>query len=112
MSVPAVTGLGVAEFVIVRSAELVAAPTIVRTVAELFARFGSLVPDAMETVSAIWVPVGGPGFTFTATVNDAAPAAPSGTSGFVQLITPVPFTAGVVQVTQMHRFRKLRSIGT
>ena len=32
------------------------APTTVRTVAVLLARFGSLVPDEMFTVSAIWVP--------------------------------------------------------
>src|SRR5450755_4339292 len=94
---PAKTGLGVPTLVMERFAVL-AAPTIVRTVAVLFARTGSLVPEVAPSVSVICVPVAVPAFTLTATVNVAAPFAPEPTSGFVHWILPVPFTAGVVQV--------------
>ena len=94
---PASTGFGEAEFVIVKSAEL-AAPATVSTVAELFARFGSFVTDVTDAVSTICVPLTVPALTFTTTVNVAVPVAPEGTSGLVQLIVPVPFTAGVVQL--------------
>jgi hypothetical protein len=97
MLLPASTGLGEATFVIVRLA-VFAAPTIVRTVAVLFARFGSFVPDVTDTVSAICVPVTVPPFTCTTTVNVVVPEAPVGTSASVQVITPVPFTAGVAQL--------------
>jgi hypothetical protein len=52
MLLPACTGLGVADIVTTRSA-LVAAPTMVSTLAVLFARLGSLVPDETEAVSRI-----------------------------------------------------------
>ena len=89
------TGFGVPEFVTDRFAVPVA-PTIVRTVAELLARFGSFVPEVAETVSAICVPVGVAAATVTTTVKVAAPEAPGATSGFVQVITP-PDGAGQVQ---------------
>jgi len=59
---PASTGLGAPAFVIAKLA-VVAAPTIVSTVAELLARFGSFVPDVAEIVSVICVPVAVPTFT-------------------------------------------------
>ena len=59
---PACTGLGVADIVTTRSA-LVAAPTMVSTLAVLFARLGSLVPDETEAVSRICVPLTVPGIT-------------------------------------------------
>ena len=42
---------------------LVAEPTRVRTLAVLFARLGSLVPDETEAVSRICVPLTVPGIT-------------------------------------------------
>ena len=42
---------------------LFAAPTMVRTLAVLFTRLGSLVPDETETVSRICVPFTVPGIT-------------------------------------------------
>jgi hypothetical protein len=94
MLFPATTGLGDAVFVIERSA-VVADPTVVCTVAELFARFGSLFPAVTFTTSVITVPTGTPVFTATPTVKvvDAAFA----TSGLVHEIVPVPPTLGVVQ---------------
>ena len=94
---PARTGLGAPALVIARLA-VVAAPTIVSTVAELFARLGSLVPVVADIVSVICVPDAVAAFTWTATVNVAAPDAPDGTLAFVQVITPVPPTAGVAQL--------------
>lgn len=96
MLLPAITGLGDAAFVIARSA-VFAAPTIVTTVAVLFARLGSFVPEVIASVSVICVPVAVPVFTFTTTVNVAVPDAPAGTSGFVQVMFPVPPKPGVVQ---------------
>ena len=72
---PARTGLGTPELVIARLA-VVAAPTIVSTVAELFARLGSLVPEVADIVSVICVPDVVAMFTWTPTVNVAAPDAP------------------------------------
>lgn len=94
---PASTGFGDAEFVIVRSAEFAAA-TMTTAVAELFARLGSFVPEATDTVSAICVPLTVAGLTVTTTVKVVVPDAPEGTSGFVQLIAPVPPTDGVLQL--------------
>ena len=62
MLLPACTGLGVAVIVTTRLA-LVAEPTKVRTLAVLFARLGSLVPDETEAVSRICVPFTVPGIT-------------------------------------------------
>lgn len=55
MLFPAITGLGEAVFVMERSA-VVDKPTVVWTVAELFARFGSLFPAVALTTSVITVP--------------------------------------------------------
>ena len=90
---PACTGLGVADIVTTRSA-LVAEPTMVNTLAVLFARLGSLVPDETEAVSKICVPLTVPGITCTTNVK--LPAAAFATSGSVQLIFPALPTAGVV----------------
>jgi hypothetical protein len=62
MLLPACTGLGVAVIVTTMLA-LVAEPTKVRTLAVLFARLGSLVPDETEAVSRICVPFTVPGIT-------------------------------------------------
>src|SRR5271163_3807290 len=94
MLFPACTGLGVAVIVTTMLA-LVAEPTRVKTLAVLFARFGSLVPDETEAVSRICVPLTVPGTTVTTNVK--VPTAALARSGFVQLILPVPPTAGVVQ---------------
>lgn len=96
MLFPCSTGLGVAAFVIAKSA-VPAAPTRITTVALLFARFGSFVPDVIESVSTICVPLAVPVFTFTTRVKVAVPFAPEGISGFVQVIFPVPPNPGVVQ---------------
>src|SRR5580692_6809161 len=74
---------------------LVEEPTRVKTLAVLFARFGSLVPDETDAVSRICVPLTVPGTTVTSNVK--VPTAALATSGFGQLILPVPPTAGVVQ---------------
>src|ERR1700730_8986907 len=94
MLFPASTGLGVAELVMDRSAP-VAEPTVICTVAVLFARFGSLVPEVASMVLVITVPTAVPALTFTASVN--VPVAALATSGLVQLMLPVPLTAGVEQ---------------
>jgi hypothetical protein len=72
-------------------------PTIVCTVAELLARFGSLVFEVAEIVSVICVPFAVPAFTCATTVKVAAPLAPDGMSASVQVITPDAPTAGVAQ---------------
>ena len=82
-------------FVTARSAEFTA-PTVTIAVAELFARFGSFVPEVTSATSTIWVPLVVPAPTRTLTVN--VELAPLASNGFVQEILPVPFTAGVLQV--------------
>jgi len=62
MLLPACTGFGEAVLVTAILA-LVAEPTRVRTLAVLFVRFGSLVPDETEAVSRICVPLTVPGIT-------------------------------------------------
>jgi hypothetical protein len=94
---PASTGLGEPTLVISKLA-VFAAPTMVKTVAELFVSIGSLVSDVAEIVSAICVPVAVPPLTFTTTVNVVAPGAPTGMSALVQLMTPVPLRAGLEQL--------------
>src|SRR5271156_177249 len=74
---------------------LVAEPTRVKTLAVLFARFRSLVPEETEAVSRICVPLTVPGTTVAMNVN--VPTAALATLGFVQLILPVAPTAGAVQ---------------
>src|SRR5271163_5135118 len=93
MLFPACTGLGVAVIVTTMLA-LVAEPTRVKTLAVLFARFGSFVPDETEAVSRICVPLTVPGTTVTTNVN--VPVAAFATVGLVQVILPVPPTDGVV----------------
>lgn len=74
----------------------VAVPTVVMTVAVLFAKFGSLVPEVTSSTSTICVPLVVPFPTCTTTVKLTFP--PLAKSGFVQDIVPVPPTAGVAQV--------------
>jgi hypothetical protein len=62
-------------------------------VALLFAVFGSAIAEFTVAVSLIAVPAAVPAFTFRAIVKLAAPAAKLGS---VQVIVPVPPTAGVV----------------
>ena len=83
-----------AALVTTTSAEVDAA-TSVRTLAVLLVRFGSLVPDEIEAVFRICVPLGVAAGTPVTTVNvpDEEPA----TSGSVQVIRPVEPTGGVVQ---------------
>ena len=85
---PVATGLGVAICEMERSA-VPAAATRTIAVAELFARFGSFVPDVTESVSMIWVPLGTPDTTFTTTVNVVLPLGPASTSGFEHIMPPV-----------------------
>src|SRR5271155_1985990 len=86
MLFPATTVFEAATLVRVTSAE-VAEPTTVATVAELFAKFGSLLPDVMLSVSTICVPKVVPAFTCTATTK--LPVASPAKLGFVQVIVPV-----------------------
>jgi len=93
--VPAVTVGAEATLLRMRSAE-VATLTVVMAVAELFARFGSEVPETILATSTICVPLGVVAPTVTATVK--VPFVPAAKTGFVQLMFPVAPTAGVVQV--------------
>jgi hypothetical protein len=94
MLLPAITGFGDAILETVSSPPA-AAPTMVFTVAVLFAEFGSLADDATDAVSVITVPFAVPLFTLTIKVNVAAvdPAMLL----LPQVTCPVPL-AGVMQV--------------
>src|SRR4029077_1719382 len=92
---PAKTGLGVPELVIDRSA-VVDSPTVVCTDAELLERMASFVPEEASMTSVITVPEATP--VFTAAPNVKVVEAALATSGFVQVIVPVPPTAGAMQV--------------
>jgi len=92
---PAKTGLGVPELVIERSA-VVESPTVVCTVAELLERIASFVPDVASMTLVITVPETTP--VFTATPSMKVVEAALAKSGFVQVMVPVPPTAGVMQV--------------
>src|SRR5882724_1124843 len=92
---PSRTGLGVPEFVIDRSAVL-DKPTVICTAAELFERIASFVPDVASTTSVITVPEATPVFTATPSVKVVEAALAK--SGFVQVMVPVPPTAGVMHV--------------
>lgn len=87
---PALTGLGLAEFVMLRSASVALATAMVE-VAVLFAGFVSWVVVATVVVSVMIVPAVVPAFTFNTTGKLAV--APGATFGFEQLIEPT-----VVQV--------------
>src|ERR1035438_8698289 len=69
MLFPASTGTGDPTFVTDRFGPV--APTRVVTVAELFARLGSVAEEPTEAVSVMTVPFAVPLFTFTTTVNVA-----------------------------------------
>ena len=92
---PACTGFGEAVLVTTMFA-VPAAPTPVNTLALLFARFGSVVPEVTLSVSRICVPLTAAAFTFTCTLK-VATAAPLATNGLVQVMFPDAPTAGVVQ---------------
>ena len=89
---PAATEVGAAEFVTTRSA-CVASATTSAAVALLFAEFGSVTAELTLTVSLIAVPAAVPAFTFS--TKEKLPD-PGATLGLVQVIAPVPLTAGVV----------------
>jgi hypothetical protein len=82
---PAVTGLGLAELVMLKSA-CVAPATAIFAVAELSDGFVSCVTEAAVAVSAMIVPAAVPAFTLTTTGNVLE--VPGATLGFVQLIDP------------------------
>src|SRR5277367_5725830 len=88
MLLPATTVGKLAVFVSVTYAEL-AEPTTVLTVAELFARLGSLVPEEIFAVSTICVPKAVAALTSVTRVNAPVPPAPLGRSGSVQVMFPV-----------------------
>src|SRR5271165_381872 len=92
MLLPAAKEVGEAEFVTTRSA-WVAVATTSAAVAVLFDVLGSVTAELTLAVSLIAVPAAVPAFTFSTTVNVPEPAA---RLGFVQVIVPVPFTAGVM----------------
>ena len=71
----------------------VAVATTSAAVALLFAEFGSLVDELTLTTLLIAVPAAVPAFTLSTTVKVPAPGA---SFALVQLMVPVPFTAGVV----------------
>ena len=85
--------LGDATSVVMRSA-CVARATTSAAVAVLFARLGSVTAEVTQAVSLIAVPAAVPAVTFSPTVNVPEPAAKLGS---VQVMVPVPLTAGVVQ---------------
>jgi hypothetical protein len=89
---PAANEVGDAEFVTIRSA-CVAVATTSAAVAVLLELFGSETEDVTLAVSVIAVPATVPAFTFRTTVKVPEPDAKL---AFVQLIVPVPLTAGVV----------------
>src|SRR5215470_14337465 len=93
MLAPAATGDGAPEFATTRST---AAATVVFVVVVLLEAPGSLVVDDTFDVAEITVPLAVDAFTFTVTLMLATE--PGARLGFVQLIFPVPPTAGVVQV--------------
>src|SRR5271163_209494 len=86
MLLPATTVGKLAVFVSVTYAEL-AEPTTVLTVAELFARLGSLVPEEIFAVSTICVPKAVAALTCVTMVK--VPLAPLAKSGSVHVILPV-----------------------
>src|SRR5215212_7313750 len=89
----AVTGSGVSIFVTARSAEgTAAALTVVVAVAELFPGVGSAVTDTMVAVLVMMVPPATEPSTATTSVKTLLPVV---TEAFVQVIVPVPPTAGV-----------------
>jgi hypothetical protein len=83
---PAVTGFGLAELVILKSA-WVAPATAIFAVAELSAGLVSCVAEAAVAASVMIVPAAVPAFTLTTTGNVLE--VPGATLGFVQLIDPV-----------------------
>ena len=95
MLLPAATELDDGVLVIASSA-MVDKVTEFVAMAELFERIGSDVPELTSATSTIWVPHEVELFTLTANVKVPVPKA--ATFGFVQLMFPVPLTAGVVQV--------------
>ena len=85
MLVPAVTGLGLAEFVTLRSA-CPAPATAILEVAELSFEFVSCVAEAAVAVSVMIVPAAVPAFTLNTTGKVLEEA--GATLGFVQLMVP------------------------
>src|SRR5512132_3085095 len=92
---PAVTGSGASVFVTDRSALAGATVTVVVAVAVLFAALGSVVAAVTIAVFVMIVAFGVAASTFSTSVNESL--APAATVGFVQVMAPVPPTAGVVQ---------------
>src|SRR3954451_13822410 len=92
MLAPAATGFGDAEFVVTMSA-CVASATTSAAVELLFAVLGSATAELTLTVSLIAVPAAVPAVTFR--TREKLPD-PGATLGFVQVIVPVPPTAGTV----------------
>src|ERR1700728_1265180 len=95
MSLPAITGLGEAEFVTVISAPAVV-PTTVDAEATLLAELGSLTEELTVVVPVMTVPFAVPEFTVT-TIEKVA-AVPPTMFKLVQTTLPVPPTEGRVQV--------------
>jgi len=89
---PAVTEVGAAELVTIRS-DCAALATTSEAVALLLALLGSVVAELIVAVSMIVVPAEVPAVTFTITGKLAVPGAKL---VFVQVIVPVPPTAGTV----------------
>ena len=93
MLLPAITGLGKAVLLTVNS-PLAVVPTIVVTVAVLFARFGSFAKELTDAVSEITVPFAVPLLTFSTHENVADVEA----AMFEVLQTALPGPAGVKHV--------------
>src|SRR5208282_2763039 len=93
MLLPAATEVEDGVFVIASSARVDRVTEFV-AMAELFERIGSDVPEVTSATSTICVPHPVDASTCTASVK--VPAADLATSGSVQVIVPVPFTAGVL----------------
>ncbi len=89
---PAATGFGEAEFVVTMSA-WVASATTSAAVALLLTVFGSETAEPTVTVSLIVVPAAVPAVTFN--IKEKLPD-PGAKLGLVQVIVPVPPTAGTV----------------
>jgi hypothetical protein len=91
---PAGNDVGVAVFVVTRSA-WVAVATTSAAVAVLFAEFGSVTAEPTVAVSLIAVPAAVPAFTCKAKVKLLEVVEPPPKVGFVHVIVPALPTAGV-----------------
>ena len=97
--VPSVTGLGVAVFTIAMSALLALATSTV-ALAVFVVRLGTMLVAVAVSVSVILVPDGVPELTCNTSVKVPVFAEPTARLAMVQVMVPVPPTAGFVPQVQ------------